>query len=341
MNGRKIRLGHVMTGHDHSSAKLACALSHPDVFEVVGCVAESPEREAEIRNNPPYSSVKFMSREELLERGVDAVLVESYDLNLVRDAVFWAENGVHIHLDKPAGGSVEEFAGLLGICKKNGLTLQMAYMYRYNPAFLDCRERIARGELGRIHSVTAVMNTCHDPAKRRWIACLPGGIMFFLGCHMVDFVYGLMGLPDNILSVISRTGFDGVDCPDSATALFEYPTGCSLVQATSVEVNGYGRRQLVVCGSDGTYEIMPLECPMKAYLTLKSDSKTYHDCKRQLDFRKDLSGAARYDDLLYDFAAMVRGEKENPYTFDYELQLHRLIMYCCGAQNDWKTPMSI
>lgn len=330
-----------MTGHDHSSAKLACALSHPDVFEVVGCVAESPEREAEIRNTPPYSSVKFMSREELLERGVDAVLVESYDLNLVRDAIFWAENGVHIHLDKPAGGSVEEFAKLLGICKKKGVSLQMAYMYRYNPALLDCKERIARGELGQIHSVTAVMNTCHDPAKRRWIARLPGGIMFFLGCHMIDLVYGLMGLPEDIHPVIKRTGFDGVDCPDSATALFEYPTGASLVQATSVEVNGYGRRQLVVCGSEGTYEIMPLECPMKAYLTLRKDSATYADRRTALDIPGDLKGAARYDRLLYDFAAFVRGEKENPYTFDYELQLHRLIMYCCGVETDWKTPIDI
>ena len=341
MKDGRIRLGHVMTGHDHSAAKLACALSHPDLFEIVGAVAESPEREAEIKDREPYRNVKFMSRDELLERGVDAVLVESYDLDLVRDAMFWAEQGIDIHLDKPAGGSVAEFEKLLRTCKKSGSVLQMAYMYRYNPALLDCIERIERGELGEIYSVNAIMNTCHSAEKRRWISRLPGGIMFFLGCHMVDLVYRLMGVPEEIVPFSRNTGFDGVDCPDFAGALFGYPHGVSLVEATSVEVNGYGRRQLVVCGSEGTYEIMPLECPMKAYLTLKRDSATYADRRRLLDVPGDLSGPARYDALLYDFAAFVRGEKENPYTFDYEYQLHRMIMYCCGAGGDWKTPVHI
>ncbi len=268
MKDGRIRLGHVMTRHDHSAAKLTCALSHPELFEVVGAVAEDPEREAELRDRPPYSSVRFMSRDELLERGVDAVLVESYDLDLVRDAFFWAEQGIHIHLDKPAGADAAEFERLLRTCKRTGAQLQMAYMYRYNPAYLDCLARIARGELGEIYSVTAIMNTCHDPEKRRWIGRLPGGIMLFLGCHMVDLIYRIMGVPDSITPISRKTRFDGVDCTDFSMALFGYPKGISVAEAVSVEVNGYGRRQLVVCGSEGTYEIRPLECPMEAYLTL-------------------------------------------------------------------------
>ena len=32
---------------------------------------------------------------------------------------------------------------------------------------------------------------------------------------------------------------------------------------------------------------------------------------------------------MLSFAAMVRGEKENPYTYDYELDLYRLIFDAC------------
>ena len=39
---------------------------------------------------------------------------------------------------------------------------------------------------------------------------------------------------------------------------------------------------------------------------------------------------------MKSFAAMVRGEKENPYTLDYELALFRTIMKCCGAGADIK-----
>ena len=39
----------------------------------------------------------------------------------------------------------------------------------------------------------------------------------------------------------------------------------------------------------------------------------------------------RYDDMLQAFAAMVRGEKENPYSCDYELSLYRTLLKCCGV----------
>ena len=39
---RPIKLGHVGTLHDHSSGKLECVKKCPELFEIVGIVAESP-----------------------------------------------------------------------------------------------------------------------------------------------------------------------------------------------------------------------------------------------------------------------------------------------------------
>lgn len=48
----------------------------------------------------------------------------------------------------------------------------------------------------------------------------------------------------------------------------------------------------------------------------------------------------RYDGMLESFAAMVRGEKKNPYMYDYELELFRHILLACGAKDvtrsNWK-----
>ena len=35
--------------------------------------------------------------------------------------------------------------------------------------------------------------------------------------------------------------------------------------------------------------------------------------------------------MLTSFAAMVRGELENPWGADYELALYKLLMKCCGV----------
>jgi hypothetical protein len=34
--------------------------------------------------------------------------------------------------------------------------------------------------------------------------------------------------------------------------------------------------------------------------------------------------------MMASFAAMVRGEKQNPYTLDYELELYKLVLECAG-----------
>ena len=59
---RPLRLGHVGTLHDHSAAKLACVRKFPELFEVVGCVAEDRERAEELCRCQPYAGIPFLSR---------------------------------------------------------------------------------------------------------------------------------------------------------------------------------------------------------------------------------------------------------------------------------------
>ena len=41
----------------------------------------------------------------------------------------------------------------------------------------------------------------------------------------------------------------------------------------------------------------------------------------------------RFDDMLYHFAMVARGEIENEYTYDYELGLYKLILRSCGISD--------
>ena len=44
----------------------------------------------------------------------------------------------------------------------------------------------------------------------------------------------------------------------------------------------------------------------------------------------------RYIDMIRSFAAMVKGEIENPYSYEYEVTLHRAILAACGVEADYK-----
>ena len=98
---RKIKLGHIGVLHDHSAAKLQCVRKYPDIFEVVGVVAETKELEEQCRNQPAYRGIPFMSEEDLFAiPNLDAVLVEGYELNLLNNEKLCIERGLNIHLDK-------------------------------------------------------------------------------------------------------------------------------------------------------------------------------------------------------------------------------------------------
>jgi len=329
----RIRIGHIGTKHDHSSGKLDCVKKFPDVFEVVGIVEEDSEQREKVKNLPSYRGYPFLTEEQLFNAGCDCMMIEGFEHDLPHVAKRCVEQGFPVHIDKPAGRDLQVFEEMLHIAENKNLPVQMAYMYRYNPAVQDCREMIHQGRLGDLLNVTAIMNTSHDTAKRQWLERFQGGIMFFLGCHMVDLIHEFQGMPQKVTPYLRNSGVEHTTSIDQATAIFEYPSGISIAQANACEINGYGRRQLVVCGTEGTYEIRPLERPIGVQVTEKAFAKTFED-RHMVKTIETVPAENRYDAMMLDFAAMVRGEKENPFNYEYELQTQKLVLAACGCLED-------
>lgn len=340
MENKKIRIGHVGTLHDHSIGKLNSVHKLSDTFEVVGIVVEDEERRKQLQKDYPYSVYPFMSEEELLNRGCDAVMVEGFEYELPHVAKRFIENGIAVHIDKPAGRDIEVFESALRIAKQKKVPVQMAYMYRYNPAVKKCIEMIEQGQLGDILNVTAIMNTGHPLDKQQWLHNFKGGIMFFLGCHMLDLIYRIQGTPIRITPFLNEAVIDGIHTENQTTSVLEYSNGISIAQANSCEINGYGRRQLVVCGTKGTFEIRPLERIPHAYYTNIDGAVTFEDKHTEMTFPA-VTDAVRYDAMMLDFARMVRGEIENMYSYEYELQLQKIVLASCGYNVDYRTPVEL
>ena len=90
-------------------------------------------------------------------------------------------------------------------------------------------------------------------------------------------------------------------------AVLEYEKSLARIFVSSVEVNGFGRRQLMVSGSCGTVNICPLERPITmTYSDLSIADKTYEDRKIIFDF-EDHTASGRYDDRMQDFCDQLSG----------------------------------
>ena len=327
---KKIRIGQIGIGHNHGSAKFSAARKFPELFEIVGYAEENPRWIEKRGDFKCYAGVPRLSVDEIIERS-DAVIVESDVWDLTKYAKMCIDAGKHIHMDKPASGTLEEYKDLLDTAKSKNLTVQLGYMYRYNPAVLECFERIRRGELGEIYSINAEMSTYHSEPYKKWLTNFGGGIMYILGSHLVDLIVYLLGEPKKITPFLKRTGLHGIDFEDNNLAVLEYDKALARIFVSSVEVNGFGRRQFMVSGSKGTVNIYPLERPtVLTFSNTEIADKTYEDRKITIPFDCDTTNG-RYDSMMQDFYSYIVGEKKNPFTYEHDYLVQKVLDEIVGG----------
>ena len=326
-----IKIGQIGIGHNHGEAKLAAVRKFPELFQVIGYAEEDEEWIRKRGMLPAYQGLPRLSVEEVIAQS-DAVLVECDVWNLTKYAKMCIDAGKHIHMDKPASGTLEEYKALLDDAQAKGLVVQLGYMYRYNPAVLKCFEAVKQGKLGEIYSINAEMSTFHSPEYKRWLTNFPGGIMYILGSHLVDLIVYLLGEPEKITSFLKKTQLDGIDLEDNNLAVLEYEKALARVFVSSVEVNGWGRRQLVVSGSKGTVNIVPLEneCTI-TWADTEISTNPYEDMKQTVPVR-DLPKDCRYDDMMQDFYDYVMGTKQNPFSYAHDYAVQKVLYSIVGEK---------
>ena len=333
---KKIKIVQIgLNKHSHSNHIFAALKDLDDVFEIVGFVLPENEKERlseryeEIKDYPEFSLDEVMQNPE-----IEAVIIETDEIYLFKYALIAAKHGKHIHMEKPGGIEHKEYEEIVSIMKQTGKVFHTGYMYRYNPAVKEVIDKAKSGQLGDIISIESNMNCWHCTETRNWLKCLPGGMTFFLGCHLIDIIYQIQGKPKRIISCNKPTGIDNVSSIDFGMVVLEYDKGFSFVKVTDTELGGYNRRQLVISGTKGTIELDPIEIAMPAkekmfgtISALKKECYSTAWLAKGEEFQYESFG--RYNGMMLAFADYVRGVKENPFTCDYELELHKLLLECC------------
>jgi predicted dehydrogenase len=321
-----IKVGQIGTKHAHANGHFRTLLKYPRHFEVVGVVEPDPEQREREGSEKPYAGQRWLTEEQLLATpGLQAVAVETEVRDLLPTAQRCLDAGMHVHLDKPAGESFPALERLHATAAAKGLTVQMGYMYRYNPAFRFVFQAVADGWLGRIFEIHGVMSKTIGAESRRGLAEYPGGSMFELGCHLIDPLLHIMGPPDRVTGFPRRTRPEQDDLVDNGLAVLEYPRATATVRSAVVEVEGGQRRQFVVCGDQGTIVIRPLE-PPRLELTLREPRGELEKGTQVVDLPE---APGRYDGTWLDFARVIRGEKPHDFSHEHDLAVQRVLLTAC------------
>jgi len=330
LNKPRIKLGQIGVGHGHAS-KLSVYRQSAD-YDVIGIVEPDEELRKKSENHPAFKGLPWMSREQLLETpGLQAVLVETRVRDLLDNAEACITAGKHIHLDKPAGQSFSQLLRIHEMAAQANLLVQMGYMYRYNPAIARLREFLRQGWLGDVFEVHAVMSKVVDSASRKELAGYRGGMMFELGCHILDLVIGISGKPQQVTGYHRQSAQVSDGLLDNTLAVLEYPQATATIRSSALEVEGFSRRHLVVCGTQGTFHIQPLDDPM-ARISLSQgrgpddQGIKYTKGTQEIQFPR----YHRYVDDAADMAKIIRGEKACDFSSRHDLAVQETLLRACG-----------
>lgn len=333
----KIKIGQVGITHEHANGKIKALRAMPDVYEIVGVVNDvdttSAARFAGDKLEP-YEGVTWMTEEELFAvPGLQAVAVETANADLVPTALRCAKRGLHMHMDKPGGEELAPFKELLACCEEKKLAFQMGYMLRNNPAVQFCQKAVREGWFGDIFEIYASFS--HDyggDEYQEYLGEFSGGIMFNLGCHPLDLIISLMGRPKNVTPYLQSTANVRPDIVNNGFAVLEYPNATAALRSCSMEIEGGSHRRFTVNGTNGTFELCPLEIhdgttPLKARLTLKEEAGGYAKGSQTVTFEPM---SDRYEDQLLELARIINGEIENPYTYDHDCLVQEVLLAAAG-----------
>ena len=338
----KIKVIQIGMFHEHAIGKIEVLKQRTDLFDLIGYVDERAFCNTPRIPNPNkpeyYADIRKMTLEEALDYpGLEAVTVEVPNNDLVPIALKCMERNLAMHMDKPAGPDLGLFKKLLDGCKAKNIPFQIGYMFRGNPAFQFCLKAIREKLIGDVFEIDADMNHCYGgELYQEYIAEFQGGLMYNLGCHLIDFVVAAMGRPEKVNSFLKSAPGYPDEFQNNCLAVLEYPHAFATIHACSKDAGNTTGRAMKIAGTKGTIKITPLERfdgkSVELELTLASDSALFPKGTHILKFPPQLN---RYDIQMQELVDMIRNNGASSYSFEHDYTVHEVVLAASGYI-DWQ-----
>lgn len=318
-------------GHSHSASKLRAVENTPGC-DLVGLCEPNPDTRRDRQSQAPFNTVRwFDTQEELLAcESVDAVFVDGLVKENVQLSTAALDADKHVLLEKPAGTRLPDIRQLQALAAQRGAYLQMGYQFRYTPGFACLRGLAKEGVLGDVFCCRARIGKDRslydrlEPELRHY----PGGTLFELGCHPMDFIIGLMGKPSRTLGVC-RTDYRA-DTPlaDNTVAVLEFAAGIGIVESAMMEVAAFARRRVEVYGTHGTAVLQPFDAT-QVQLTLDEPRGGYGKGEHGV-----LTGSwPMFEGDVREFLAVMEGTKPPEYSAEHDLWVQSSLLEACGVES--------
>jgi len=307
--------------HSHAAEKLRILRGSAD-WRLVGVCEDDAGVAARLREE----GVPLISRQALLAHPeIKVIVVESAVRDHARDARDALRAGKHVHLEKPPAVHLRDLLELVELARKSELLVEVGYMWRYHPGICRAMEAARAGWLGEVYLVKAQIGNQLAARRRPEWAEFRGGVMFELGCHLIDAMVRLLGPPVRVTPFLRRDGAFSDPLHDNTCAVLEWGRALGIITASTLQVNAQRHRALEIHGTNGCAVVNPLE-PPRLTIELEKPAGPYAAGGQTIP----LPAYRRYEDDFRELAAAVRGQARLRVSLEEEVQVQRALLAASG-----------
>lgn len=315
--------------HSHAVMHIREAVQRPEEFQLVGLY----EPQQEVRNQKLDQWQEYMtdipvfdSVEDVLSSEAEAIVIEGRIMQNLDYAEQALEAGKHVLLEKPAGVDLAHLGRVHELAEERGLHLQMAYMWRYNPAIHEIIRLVKAGALGDIFYFRGHIPKpkSYHPEIARDLGIYKAAIYFEMAGHLVDLMVTLMGEPPRVQAILGQHYGDR-KYVDNAVVLHEFVNGIGTIETSAMHIESKRTRRIEVYGTAGTAIHTPIGSPNLS-LCLEEEAEGYPAGWQDLE----LPATDNTPSLLRELAACIRGDKTPDYTLAHDMAVQRTLFTGCG-----------
>ena len=213
--------------------------------KLAGIVESDPGRRrmAEEFQAPGFAALGDLDRDQF-DAVVIAVPTDSHSALTVAAAAM----GKHVLVEKPMARSLEEARAMADAHRRAGTRLLVGQVVRYFPEYVQAREAVRRGDVGRPAVIRTFRGGPYPQGSGDWYGdtARSGGLFLDLLIHDLDFLAWTFGSPEEVSARIQTV--DGR--PRHAVALLQLP-GRILAEMTGSWLYPRFHTRFEIAGSTG------------------------------------------------------------------------------------------
>jgi xylose dehydrogenase (NAD/NADP) len=293
---------------------------------VIEAVASREEQKAKDMADKIGIPKAYGSYEALLaDPNIDAVYIPLPN-HLHREwAIRAAEAGKHVLCEKPLALNAQEAEQMVEACRKAGVLLAEAFMYRHHPRYDRIKDIIRSGEIGAVRGIhgTFTYNNAEDKSNIRYRKEWGGGGIYDVGCYPISAARYILEQEPEAVTVHAdfASEYGGVDV--MASGLVEFPGSVGLT--FDCGMLAMFRNTLEILGSEGRIEL-PAAFLGEDHFFITTSKGT-----RKEEDRKN-SYALQADDMAR--AAWGEGEKSMRFSPEDAIRNMRVIDACLKSAHE-------